>query len=157
MTTFAFPINHNQNRARLASTVRDGLSAYPKRLPPWLFYDEIGSRLFDQITQLPEYYLTRTEREILSVHADRIISLAAQQPRDTAQQSRGKSSNKKPAHLRITELGAGSADKTRLLLAAAVASQGTVLYEPVDVSPSALQTAKIASSARLPGLRFLRA
>ena len=142
MTTFAFPLTTIQTESRLASTVRDGLSAYPKRLPPWLFYDETGSRLFDEITERPEYYPTRTERGILAANADRIMALATERPRGSAQQSRGRSANKKPAHLRITELGAGSADNTRLLLAAAVASQGTVLYEPVDVSPSALETAK---------------
>jgi dimethylhistidine N-methyltransferase len=135
MTTFAFPATTIQTEPRLASTVRDGLSAHPKRLPPWLFYDEAGSRLFDEITERPEYYLTRTERGILAAHAGQIVALVARQPGT-------RSAGSKPAHLRITELGAGSADKTRLLLTAAVASQGTVLYEPVDVSPSALEAAK---------------
>ena len=49
----------------MALEVREGLSATPKRLPAKLFYDEIGSALFEQITELPEYYLTRTERSIL--------------------------------------------------------------------------------------------
>ncbi len=103
----------------------EGLAARPKRLPPWLFYDEAGSRLFEAITELPEYYLTRTERGILAAHAGEMIARAAEGHR-----------------LRIAELGAGSADKTRLLLAAAVARQGTVLYEPVDVSASALEAAR---------------
>jgi dimethylhistidine N-methyltransferase len=135
MTTFPLPAISCQVEHRLAAAVRDGLSSRPKRLPPWLFYDQAGSRLFDEITERPEYYPTRTERGILAMHADRIVALAAQPA-----EFRPAGSN--PSRLRITELGAGSADKTRLLLAAAVARQGTVVYEPVDVSASALDAAR---------------
>jgi dimethylhistidine N-methyltransferase len=110
---------------RIAFAVREGLGSVPKRLPPWLFYDAAGSRLFEEITERPEYYLTRTERSILAEHARAMMAGAAQGKR-----------------LRVVELGAGSADKTRLLLGAAVARQGMVVYEPVDVSESALQIAK---------------
>jgi L-histidine Nalpha-methyltransferase len=110
---------------RVATAVREGLRLRPKRLPPWLFYDEAGSQLFDQITELPEYYLTRTERRILGDHGDAMIAQAAGDRR-----------------LRIAELGAGSADKTRLLLSAAVRRQGAVVYEPLDVSWTALAAAK---------------
>jgi len=134
------PANSFASSARVeeqvAAAVREGLTARPKRLPPWLFYDKNGSRLFDQITELPEYYLTRTERSILAAHAGTMIAQAAQGRR-----------------LRIAELGAGSADKTRLLLAAAVASQGTVLYEPVDVSASALEAARERIEVEIPGVR----
>ena len=105
--------------------MREGLTARPKRLPAWLFYDEAGSRLFDAITELPEYYLTRTERGIFLLASDEILARAAE-----------------GARLRIAELGAGSADKTRLLLQAATGLQGAVLYEPVDVSASALEGAR---------------
>ena len=105
--------------------MREGLASRPKRLPAWLFYDEAGSRLFDAITELPEYYLTRTERGILAAHAAEMIAQATGE-----------------ARLRIVELGAGSADKTRLLLKAATDLQGAVLYEPVDVSASALEGAR---------------
>ena len=134
MTTFPFPASTIQTEQRLASAVREGLSSRPKRLPAWLLYDEAGSRLFDEITERPEYYLTRTERAILAARAERIVALAAE-PAGV------RPARNNPARLRITELGAGSADKTRLLLAAAVARQGTVVYEPVDVSASALETA----------------
>ncbi len=110
---------------RLAAEVRAGLCSEPKRLPPWLFYDAIGSRLFDEITERPEYYPTRTERGILAEYAERMIEQAAA-----------------GARLRIAELGAGSADKTRLLLKAAMARQERVVYEPVDVSASALDAAR---------------
>jgi dimethylhistidine N-methyltransferase len=119
----------------VATAVRDGLSTRPRRLPPWLFYDEAGSRLFERITELPEYYLTRTERGILAAHAAELIACAAE----------GK-------QLRIVELGAGSADKTRLLLAAAVAAQGRVLYEPVDVSSTALEAARERIEREIPGV-----
>jgi L-histidine Nalpha-methyltransferase len=110
---------------RIAPVVREGLESRPRRLPPWLFYDAAGSRLFERITELPEYYLTRTEREILRAHAAAMIDRAAEGSR-----------------LRIVELGAGSADKTRLLLKAAAARQGAVLYEPVDLSATALKVAR---------------
>jgi len=109
--------------------VREGLTSRPKRLPAWLFYDEAGSRLFDAITELPEYYLTRTERGILTAHAAEMIAQA------------GAGSRLRP-RLRIVELGAGSADKTRLLLKAATELQGAVQYEPVDVSATALEAAR---------------
>lgn len=107
----------------------------PKSLPSWLFYDAAGSRLFDQITQIPEYYLTRTERAILSEHATEIVTNAAG---DRA--------------LRLVELGAGSADKTRLLLTAAVERQDTVFYEPVDVSATALIEAQLRIEDEIPGV-----
>ena len=124
--------------ASVAEAVRQGLTAHPKRLPSWLFYDEAGSRLFEQITELPEYYLTRTERGIFTLHAAEIIGRAAA----------GK-------HLRVAELGAGTADKTQLLLQAAVELQGQVVYEPVDVSASALEAARERIEAGLPGVRVL--
>jgi len=120
--------------------VREGLACQPKRLPPWLFYDEAGSRLFDQITELPEYYLTRTERAILARHADEMIACACE-PAGTG------------ARLRIAELGAGSAEKTRILLRAAVARQGEVLYEPVDVSATALLVAQARIEREIPSVR----
>lgn len=125
MSAAASPAVAQQLDERVSAAVREGLASRPKRLPAWLFYDEAGSRLFDAITELPEYYLTRTERGILAAHAAEMIAQAAA-----------------GAHLRILELGAGSADKTRLLLKAARELQGAVLYEPVDVSASALEGAR---------------
>ncbi len=127
------PITAQQIDGPVATAVREGLSASPKKLPPWLFYDRTGSRLFDEITERPEYYLTRTERGILAEHAKTLIERAADGRR-----------------LRITELGAGSAEKTRLLLNAAVAIQGKVTYEPLDVSASALELAKRGIESEIP-------
>ncbi|MCL2660788.1 MAG: L-histidine N(alpha)-methyltransferase [Acidobacteriaceae bacterium] len=120
----------------VAAEARAGLMAFPKRLRPWLFYDEAGSRLFEQITELPEYYLTRAERSIFSLHADTILARAAEDG---------------PA-LTLIELGAGTAAKTGILLAAAVRRQGRVVYQPVDVSVTALEAAKRNILAHVPGV-----
>jgi dimethylhistidine N-methyltransferase len=135
MTTISLPLSSLQPDKRMAAAVTEGLASQPKWLPSWLFYDAAGSRLFDQITELPEYYVTRTERGILSLRGDDIIAAAAG---DDA--------------LHIVELGAGSCDKTRILLRAAVERQDTVLYEPVDVSATALVEAQQRIETEIPGV-----
>lgn len=105
-----------------------------KTLSPWLFYDERGSQLFEDITRLEEYYLTRTEREIFAVHAREIVSSMA-------------------APLSFVELGAGTSAKTGLLLCAASRLQGNVLYQPIDVSASALEEAGASLRERVPAVR----
>src|SRR5882762_2857446 len=97
----------------LGSEVYRGLTARPKTLSPWLFYDEEGSRLFEAITELPEYYLTRTEREIFSQRADEIVAEA---------------NGHRPM---MIELGAGTAAKTGLLLKAAVRRYGQIVYHAI--------------------------
>jgi dimethylhistidine N-methyltransferase len=141
VATFAFApedisISTSEAVAREAHT---GLCARPKTLAPWLFYDEAGSRLFEQITELPEYYLTRTERGIFAAHADEILNEAAR-----GQGPAGK--------LTLIELGAGTATKTGILLAAAVRQQGSVVYQPVDVSESALAEASENILNHVPGV-----
>jgi dimethylhistidine N-methyltransferase len=122
-------------------------------MPAWLFYDEAGSRLFDEITERPEYYLTRTERAILTRHADAMVARAA--GHKAAQFNPFSLDRRGSSRLRIAELGAGSADKTRLLLKAAVAQQGTVIYEPVDVSETALEEAKGRIESEIPGVTVM--
>jgi L-histidine Nalpha-methyltransferase len=119
----------------VASEVRSGLSSTPKTLTPWLFYDEAGSQLFERITELPEYYLTRIERGIFASYSDEILEAAGN-------------------HLPLTliELGAGTATKTGLLLSAAVRKQGSVVYQPVDVSVTALAAASENIRANIPGV-----
>jgi len=112
---------------------RRGLAAARKTLSPWLFYDTAGSELFEQITVLPEYYLTRTERALFQAHADDIIAAAG-------------------TPLTIAELGAGTATKTGILLEAALRRQPTLLYQPIDVSESCLDEARATLEASLPGL-----
>jgi L-histidine Nalpha-methyltransferase len=117
----------------IALAAREGLTAPQRSLPPWLFYDEAGSRLFEQITELPEYYPTRTERALFAAHADTLLlSLGAP--------------------LTIAELGAGTASKTGLLLRAATRLQPTVLYQPIDISPTALDHARATLERNLPGV-----
>jgi len=104
-----------------------------KSLPAWLFYDDHGSDLFQQITGLPEYYLTGTERSLLAAHADQLLSQMG-------------------APVTLAELGAGTAAKTGLLLRAALHSQPEVLYQPIDVSASALGEAEETLGAEIPGV-----
>ena len=116
-------ISTDQQRvSEIAADVRAGLSATPKTLPPKLFYDAVGSRLFEEITRLPEYYLTRTETCILRAQAQSMV-LAAGLPAS------------------VIELGAGTATKTRLILAALEEQRGPVRFCPVDVSEAALAEA----------------
>jgi L-histidine Nalpha-methyltransferase len=112
--------------------VRVGLSADPKWLPPKWFYDALGSELFEQITTLPEYYPTRTERELLRRNVGEIATRAAV---DT-----------------LVELGSGSSEKTRLLLDALTADRSLRRFVPLDVSESALRSAMAAVAQEYPGL-----
>jgi L-histidine N-alpha-methyltransferase len=117
--------------------VRNGLSRFPKKLPAYLFYDDAGSRLYEQITSLPEYYLTRTERSILQANADDIVRRAG---------------GEDGGPLTIVELGAGSATKTELVLRAAAARQAECLYVPVDISATALDEATRRLENHIPGV-----
>src|SRR4051812_43233296 len=92
-------------RSALIFEVQQGLLARPKSLAPWMFYDELGSKIFERITELPDYYQNRVERNILVDHAGAIMTEVL--------------AGGKPA-LRIVELGAGTASKTKTLLEAAV-------------------------------------
>src|SRR5271156_4518299 len=125
----------------IAMEVFNGLTERPKTLSPWLFYDEAGSRLFEEITELPEYYLTRTERSIFAANAEEILREAAA--------SHGPHP---PGKLTLIELGAGTATKTGILLAEAVRQQGSVVYQPVDVSESALREASENILNNIPGV-----
>lgn len=116
----------------LRHDARVGLSADPKWLPPRWFYDARGSELFEQITMLPEYYPTRTERELLR-HT--VTEIAARAAVDT-----------------LVELGSGSSEKTRLLLDALTATGSLRRFVPLDVSESALRAAMAAVAREYPRL-----
>ncbi|MGD0025757.1 MAG: L-histidine N(alpha)-methyltransferase [Xanthobacteraceae bacterium] len=103
--------------ASFAADVIAGLTAKPKRLPPKYFYDSIGSALFDRITLLPEYYLTRSELGLLHDHAPAVAALF-------------------PAGCALIEFGSGSSKKARILLGAAANVEA---YVPVDISGEFLQ------------------
>jgi len=119
----------------VAADVRAGLTARPRRLPSYLFYDAHGSSLYERITELPEYYPTRTERAILARYAPEFVTAAAE-------------GSTQPLH--VVELGAGSASKSLLLLDAVIARQGHCVYLPVDVSASALDMARTRIEATMP-------
>ena len=118
-------IDLGDDESRMAEDVREGLLSDPKDLSAWpkYFYDAEGSRLFEEITEQPEYYQTRTELSILRERAGDIVS--------------------RTRCRELVELGSGSASKTRALLEAMFASsQGSgkhVRYVPLDVSESAVR------------------
>jgi L-histidine Nalpha-methyltransferase len=121
-------------RAALEDDVRSGLTATPKSIPPVWFYDEEGSRLFEAITALPEYYPTRVERLLLTRHAPAIAQRAAA---DT-----------------LVELGAGACDKTRVLLDGMQAQGPLARYLPFDVSDEFLRAAAVGLVEDYPGLQI---
>lgn len=116
-------VDSSELREALANDVRRGLGERPKSLPPKYFYDAVGSALFERITRLPEYYLTRAEHALLDAHAPAILREA--RPDD------------------IVELGAGSPAKFRRLLAAMNGARAQ-RYVPIDVDGRML-----AESARV--------
>jgi len=117
----------------LRRDVRAGLTATPKTLPPKYFYDERGSELFDEITRLPEYYLTRAETAILERRAAEIADL-----------SRCDS---------LVELGSGTSAKTRLLIRALRAGGTLQQFVPFDVDPTVLAESTEALTADFSGLQ----
>lgn len=116
-----------------AQDVAQGLRSQPKRIPCKYFYDEVGSALFDAITRLPEYYLTRAETEILSEWGWQIVRLL-DSPVD------------------FLELGSGSAIKTRLLIGEALRVQTELCYSPIDISTEALRESSLALVESYPRL-----
>jgi dimethylhistidine N-methyltransferase len=122
-------------RDSFARAVEEGLDRKPRSLPCRYFYDEVGSRLFETICELPEYYLTRAESEILTRWADAIAVRC-------------------PTPLTLAELGSGSSTKTRLLIEAFLRRQGRLRYVPVDISDSMLEEAAQALLADYGGLEI---
>jgi L-histidine N-alpha-methyltransferase len=118
-------------RDELVADVRRGLTQPSKALPPRWFYDDRGSALFDAITQLPEYYLTRTETEILSSVSNEIMAMTRPES--------------------LVELGAGSSEKTRLLIEAGIRDR-LGCFVPFDVSEAALQQAARRLASDFPSL-----
>jgi L-histidine Nalpha-methyltransferase len=119
----------------MLAEVREGLLRAQKEISPKYFYDHRGSLLFEEITRLPEYYLTRTERALLA----RVAPVLA--------------GSLRPAS--VVELGAGSAEKTRILLDALNAA--SLVYVPVDVSAAFLDETATRLRAEYPGLRVVPA
>ena len=119
----------------LRADARGGLLARPKALPPKWFYDELGSWLFEAITRLPDYYPSRRERQLLEEHAGDVAALTRA---DT-----------------VVELGSGTSEKTRLLLAA-LSRAGTLRrFVPFDVSEAVLRSSGAAIADAYPGVEVL--
>jgi L-histidine N-alpha-methyltransferase len=117
------PYTVHRSRQQMVRDVREGLTKSPKQLSPKYFYDERGSELFEEITQLPEYYLTRAERMLLERRISEIIVAV------------------RPCSL--VELGAGSATKTRIILDEMRSNGCAECYVPVDVSKEFLEAAAV--------------
>jgi dimethylhistidine N-methyltransferase len=132
---FRLRVDAQPQISSFAEDVRRGLTAAPKSLSPKYFYDALGSRLFEAICELPEYYPTRAEAEIFRDHAGEIAAAV-------------------DGRLRLIELGSGDAQKTRLLLAAVLARQNDLYYLPIDISRSALEQSADRLLAAYPDLRI---
>jgi len=128
------PYTVRRSRQQMMRDVRQGLTQKPKQLSPKYFYDERGSELFEEITQLPEYYLTRAERSLLEDRIEEIID-----------------------HVRpcsLVELGAGSATKTRIIIDQMRSSGCAECYVPVDVSKDFLEATAIQLRADYPDIQI---
>lgn len=144
MTSLAHTINERftfvdqtekEDQTAFARDVRTGLTASPKHLPCRFLYDHAGSLLFERICDLPEYYVTRTEREILRERAGEICDLFSD--RTT-----------------LVELGSGNSAKTRVLIEAILTDRETLHYVPVDVSREMLRTTSVALLEAFEGLEI---
>ena len=120
----------------LAIEVLVGLSEHPKRLPSRLFYDDEGSRLFQKITTLAQYYLPHCELEIFSAHGPAMLAPLAGQA------------------LNVVDLGAGDGHKTAVLLEQLQAIGADVRYVPIDISKAAMETVTASMATRFPGMKI---
>jgi L-histidine Nalpha-methyltransferase len=128
------PYTVRRSRQQMVRDVREGLTRMPKQLSPKYFYDERGSELFEEITQLPEYYLTRAERSLLEQRISEII--AAVRP------------------CSLVELGAGSANKTRLIIDEMRSSGCAECYVPIDVSKDFLEATALQLRVDYPDIQI---
>lgn len=126
-------LGHDGPEESFAEDVRQGLTAQPKVLSPKYLYDALGSILFDAISMVPEYYLTRAEDEILEAQGEEIAALL-------------------PGPLRMIELGSGTSTKTKRLIDALVRRQESLCYLPIDVSASILERSSHELLNAFPGL-----
>jgi L-histidine N-alpha-methyltransferase len=121
------------SRSSMAREVSAGLSKEPRTISPKYFYDAVGSRLFDAICELPEYYVTRAERALLERYADSIVGRAGARS--------------------LVEIGSGMARKTGLLAEALCARHPSPIYVPFDIAPEAIAASARALLAAHPTLR----
>ncbi len=123
-----------ENADTLGTIVRRGLLSTPRTLPSKLFYDERGSTLFEQICELPEYYQTRTEHQLLVRWADEIVALSGAEE--------------------LVELGSGAATKTRVLLDAMAEADQLHHFVPFDVDETIVRRVSEELIKEYPGLQI---
>jgi dimethylhistidine N-methyltransferase len=136
MSYFTFPDASQDARRVFALDVHLGLSSQQKFIPSKYFYDENGSKLFQRITELSEYYLTKAEAEILTIHKDALAERLASEP------------------FALVEMGAGDGEKTKILLGHFISKGLDFHYAPVDISESALSELEVSLSEQFPTLSF---
>jgi L-histidine N-alpha-methyltransferase len=125
-------LSESDDLRSMGREVREGLTSTPKRLPSKYFYDERGSALFEKITELPEYYLTRAEQALLEASAGAVARLTGLEE--------------------LVELGSGSAKKTRVLIDAGLAEGSLRRFLPVEVSVETAERTARAMAESYPGL-----
>jgi len=125
-------VSYDEGIESIRNDLREGFAEAQKRLPPKYFYDERGSHLFDEITRLPEYYLTRIERGLLRNVIPEIVGVY----RPTT----------------LSELGAGAASKTRIILDAMIGAGCGQYYHPIDLSAEFLTASARSLEAEYSGL-----
>lgn len=131
--TESVPLQAASGTARDLAELREALERRPREIPAKFFYDARGSALFEEITELPEYYPTRTERQILAAVADRVAALTGAEE--------------------LVEIGAGAATKTRLLLDALQRTGRLRLYVPFDVDGGMVERVAAELAGEYAGLR----
>ena len=119
-----------------AKDIDKGLKDTPKHIPCLYFYDYKGSLLFEEICQLPEYYLTRAETDILETYSEEIISYF---PSDTL----------------LVELGSGSSIKTQLIIEELLNQHNKASYSPIDISQRMLSESSISLLEKYPNLEII--
>jgi L-histidine Nalpha-methyltransferase len=124
--------NRHGQVARDRDELRAALLRSPREIPSRFFYDDRGSRLFERITELPEYYQTRTEHALLRAIADRVAAAARAS--------------------QLVEIGSGAATKTRVLLDAMARAGQLQLYVPVDVAEGTMRRVAEELTAEYPEL-----
>ncbi len=130
----ASDLAQNDETREFAYDVLVSLSERPKRLSSRYFYDDAGSRLFQRIMALPEYYLTDAEREIFETHKGDVVDSVAERP------------------LHVVDLGAGDGTKTLILLEHLARRSVDFRYVPIDISEEAMRAAVSRVRERLPGV-----
>ncbi|NDK56390.1 L-histidine N(alpha)-methyltransferase [Pontibacter fetidus] len=136
LTDLSTPESKNSITARFANDVKKGLTQQQKQLSSRYFYDGEGSRLFQKIMQLPEYYLTRSEHEVFTTHQQTIAEQLAAK-----------------GNFHLIDLGAGDATKTKIILKQLLQQQADFDYVPVDISGDAMTELCEHLQAELPALQ----